>query len=517
MSADSRRGARRRIAALLRVLLAEALRRGRSSEGVDVRPLRQVLFASTLLGVFAALPLRHETAVYWVQALFAYGALYTALAVVPDPHDVFERRRDLLGPLPLRPVEAAVARIGFLGVLVVLLLGPLSLPSLAWLLARGELGPLQAGGLLGAILGVGFTVTSTWLYLSFVIGRFLGVDRLRKMASLLMSLLIAGSSIVGSSELWVERPWPPGMGAGILAALPTSWFAAPFLAPGAAGLRQGAAALLLIALAALLAARTDPTRAYSSGVRVSPERDSWAGRALARLDRSRSPRADRRLLPLVVFLSRVWSRDPFTAIRVRAFAASAGLLIVVGFVWQPAGSTMPVTVAILGLMALADGAMDLSSCSDADAVWLLDSAPLASGDLVAAMRAVVLAERGVLAAVALAVVGAYETSVTAGLALAVGFLGAGYLLVSGVLLLRPSRPFSRQASASRGTTAIWLATPLAIVGLVAMSPAYGAALLPAGADVVAALLLAGTLYAFGRAFGLVAAGRQARLVAHGQT
>jgi hypothetical protein len=508
-------GARARIAALLRVLLAEGLRRGRSAEGTEVRPLRQVLFASSLLGVFCALPLRHETPAYWLQALSLYAALYTALAVVPDPQDAFERRRDILGPLPIRPLEAALARLVFLALVVSLLIVPLTLPSLVWLLVRGALAPWQVVGAGAGIVAVSFTVTGAWLFVAFAIGRRLGIDRLRRVASLLMSLLIAVSSLVGSAELWIDRPWDPGAGAALLAAAPTSWYLAPALAPAAAG-APAAAALALLLLAALLAARTDPTRAYAAGAAARPQRDGWVSRGVARLDASRPADADRRRLPLVLFLSRAWGRDAFTAMRVRAFGASALVLLVVSWFWQTESVALPVTVACLGFMALADGALDLAMSSDSDAVWLLDVAPVASELLLAAARATVLAARGLLPALVLAVATALEHGPTTGLGIGVAFLGVGYLLVSAVQLVRPRRPFAQQASAARGTVAIWVASPLAFAALLALAPAVAAAMLPAGLDLVASGLMAGALYAFGRACGLLAAGRHARAVAAGR-
>jgi hypothetical protein len=269
----------RRVRALVGVLLAEGLRRGRSAEGTEVRPLRQVLFASTLLGVFCAVPLRHQAAEYWVQALCLYAALYTALAVMPDPQDAFERRRDLLAPLPLRPLEAALARVSFLGLLVALLVVPLGLPSVLWMTVRGLLAPWQAPGVLLALLLVSLTITGTWLYFAFLVGRLLGVERMRRIAGLLMSLLVAGTSIAGSMGMWGMGGLPRGAAGDLIAASPTSWAASPLFAPGlAASWWRAAGALALAVMGALLAARTDPTVAYTGG---RPARAQGDGSAAA--------------------------------------------------------------------------------------------------------------------------------------------------------------------------------------------------------------------------------------------
>jgi hypothetical protein len=164
-------------------------------------------------------------------------------------------------------------------------------------------------------------------------------------------------------------------------------------------------------------------------------------------------------------------------------------------------------------MALADGAFDLAMSSDADAAWLLETSPIDGDLLVRAMRTTVLLSRGLVVAVVLGVVASVESGPTAGGTLAIGFLGAGYLLVAAVQLLRPRRPLAQQASTARGSTAIWLASPLSVVGLLALLPALLAMELPAGLDLLAAAVLAASLYAFGRGFGVLAARRQARLIA----
>ena len=500
------------VAALFRLSLAEALRRGRSSEGIEVRPLRQVLFASTFLGIFCALPLHHQESAYWVEALFAYVAFYTGLAILPDPTDAFERRRDVLGALPIRPVDAALARVGFLAVLVTLLVVPLALPSLVGLALRGDVHPLRLIALLPAMLMLGLTVSCTWLFFAFKIGGWLGVDRLRKTASLGLSLMVAGSSILGTSAIWSGRLWPPGFGADLLALSPTSWLAAPLLpVHDSLASTQALAAVALFAFSLVLAARTDPVAAYGNPRSATrAPRDTVTCVLLARLERLRFT-ARSSQLPLVLFLSRVWSRDPFTRMRVRAFLTSFAAFLAISWFWHQSPVALPLLAATLGFMALADGSFDLAMSGDSAAVWLLDTQPIPSDRLLGAMRATVVVGRGLLPTLVLGVVAARADGLPAGVVLALGFAGVSYLLVTVLLLVRPRRPFGQQSSTARGSTAIWLSSPLAFAGVLALSPAFLLAQLPAFLGVPGVAALALTAYAFGRALGFAAARRLDRL------
>jgi hypothetical protein len=501
------------IGALFGVLLAETLRRGRTGEGIEVRPLRQVLFASTALGVFSALPLRHQEPAYWVQMLFLYTAVYTGLGILPDSTESFERRRDILGPLPLQRLDAVIARLAFLAVLIVLLVVPLALPSLLWLGLRGALAWPRLLGLLVAMLLLGLAMTGSWLYLTLRLGQRLGVDRVRRLSGLALSALVALATVVGASSWLGGILMPSGFAAGLLAALPSSWFAAPFL--GTAGAwREGLGALALFASALALAARTDATAAYTADRKTAkPVRDGWTCAALAAWERRRG--ATRHgSLPLVLFLSRVWGRDPYTALRLRTFAISIVALCAFGW-WKEGVVLVPLSAAALGFMTLADGTLDLAMSADAAAVWLLEGAPVGAERMVAAVRATVLCGRLLLPALVLAAVIAHADGLTQGLAMAIAFAGVAYLLVSVLLALRPRPPFAQQSSAARGSTAVWLASPLALGSMAVLAPAFFLAGLPAGFDLLACAVFAGSLYAFGRALGIVSARRYARKVGGG--
>lgn len=500
------------IGALLQVLVAEALRRGRTGDGIEVRPLRQVLFASSLLGIFCALPLRHQPAVYWVQVLFLYTAIYTGLAVLPDQADSFERKRDILGALPIRKVDAAVARIAFLALLISLLILPLAAPSLVWLGLRGDYGPLRLAGLAVCQLALGLTVSASWLYVAYALGVRIGVDRVRRVAGVLLSLLVAVSSIVGTSSLWAGRFWPRGLGEDLLAALPTSWFAAPL--PGLASGRrwsEGMAALALLALSFLLAARTDPTAAYATArARSGQPRDTWTCRLLAVLERTRAG-SKSRLLPLVLFLSRVWGRDAFARMRLRAFATSTLVLVALGWLWNEVPLAIQVSAALVGFMALVDGTFGIAMSGDSAAAWLLATSPVPAERMIAAVRATALCGRGLLPGLLLGGLMAHGDGLAAGLAMTTAFLGVAYLLVSALQVFRPRAPFAQQSSAARGSTEIWLATPCSFLGIVLLAPAFFLVTLPAPFALAGCAVFAATAYAFGRACGMGAARRYAKL------
>lgn len=499
------------IAALVGVLVAEALRRGRTGDGIEVRPTRQILFASSLLGLFCALSLRHQPPIYWVHVLFLYTAIYTGLAVLPDQADSFERRRDIVGALPIRAVDAAVARIIFLGLLIGFLIFPLATPSLVWLGARGAYGPLCLAALAGSQLALGLTVSASWLYLAYSLGVRIGVDRVRRVASVLLSLLVAGSSIMGTSSLWARSFWPRELGEDLLAALPTSWFAAPLLG-GPAGQRwaEGGAALALLALSLLLAARTDPTAAYATARSGSrQQKDTWTCRLLAALDRSAAGSGSR-LLPLVLFLSRIWGRDALARMRLRAFATSTLVVVALGWLWSGAPLAIRISVALVGFMALIDGTFGIAMSGDSGAAWLLGTTPVPAERMIAAVRATALAGRGLLPALLLGGLVAHGDGLLAGFAMTIAFLGVGYLLVSALQAIRPRAPFAQQSSAARGSTEMWLATPLSFLGIVLLAPAFFLATLPGPFGVASCAVFASTAYAFGRAFGIGAARRFAR-------
>jgi hypothetical protein len=507
--------ARRAIAPLLRVTLAETLRRGRTSDGVETHPLRQVLFASTMLGVFSALPLRLQEPGYWVRMLFLYTAVYIGLGILPDSTEAFERRRDILGPLPLRRFDAAVARLCFLAVLIVLLVVPLALPSLVWIGWRGALGWGRLAGLLVAMLLLGLAMTGSWLFVMVQLGKRFGVDRVRRMSSVALSMLVALAAVAGAWS-WMTRGLvlPPAFAAGALAALPSSWFAAPFLSPAGEGWREGLGALALFAAALVLATRTDFTTAYVADRKASkPPRDGWACACLAAAERRRGM-ARASLLPLVLFLSRIWSRDPFSSMRVRAFVISIVALFGLGW-WKHDLTVLPIAAAVLGFMALADGTLDLAMSADAGAAWLLQSAPVGAERMIAGLRATVLCGRLALPAVVLGTVVGHADGIAAGLTLALAFCGVGYLMVSTLLALRPRAPFAQQSSTARGSTAVWLASPLALVAMLALSPAFFVAKLATGFAVLGGVIYAVSLYAFGRALGILAARRYARRLATG--
>jgi hypothetical protein len=133
--------------------------------------------------------------------------------------------------------------------------------------------------------------------------------------------------------------------------------------------------------------------------------------------------------------------------------------------------------------------------------------------MVAAMRATVLVGRGVVPALLLGALVGHADGVGAGVTIAIAFLGVGYLLVSGLLVVRPRRPFAQQSSPARGSTAIWLASPLSMAAIATLSPAFLLAMLPAYFSVPGALAFAGTSYAFGRVLGIWASGRYERAMA----
>jgi len=176
---------------------------------------------------------------------------------------------------------------------------------------------------------------------------------------------------------------------------------------------------------------------------------------------------------------------------------------------------VPLSAAALGFMTLADGTLDLAMSADAAAVWLLEGAPVGAERMVAAVRATVLCGRLLLPALVLAAVIAHADGLTQGLAMAIAFAGVAYLLVSVLLALRPRPPFAQQSSAARGSTAVWLASPLALGSMAVLAPAFFLADLPAGFDLLTCAVFAGSLYAFGRALGIVAARRYARKVGGG--
>jgi len=487
---------------LLRAHLAEALRPGRNAEGIETRPLRQILLPMAMLGAWLAFGARAESAPSLLRALFLSAGVVVTLAVLPDPAEAYARRRDVLGHLPVGRASASVARLVFLLALLALLLVPFALPSLALLAWRGEAGGARIAGVLGGLLTLALAGIGLWLTVAFALARRFGVEGVRKAASVALSVAMVAVVLVGSASLLVGEALPLAGAAELLPVLPSSWFV-NWLLPdaGARAALEAAGAALIAALAVALLLGMRPESVYEQGRSAAAERAGLAERLADGLDRRFGAR--RASAPLALLVVRVAAREPLLRLRARA------LLVTLVGVWaltllaDRAPITLPF-VAVFGLFAVSGGALDLANSADAEAAWAISVAPIEAGDRVAALRLAALVRSALLPALLVAALAGRELGAVGAAVFGATFLAVALWLASLVVALRPREPLATPASVSGGSASLWLGTPLAFAGGAALGPAWGFLALPVPFALAAALIYGLSLAAFAQ--GLAAWG-----------
>ena len=491
--------------ALVGVHVAEALRPGRNSEGIELRPLRQILVPMTLLGAWFAFGSRGESDPFRIRSLFLSSGVLAALAVLPDPTEAFARRRDVLGHLPVGRVTGGAARLAFLLVVLALLLGPYAAPTLAHVAWRGALGAGTLAALVVSLIGLALTGTGLWLSFAYLVASRFGVEVVRRFASLALSLVMLGVALLGSISIFSGAPPSLGVAAPLVEAAPTSWFVNLLLPdPGPrAGLEAGAAATLL-ALALALLARMRPESVYEQGRGAGRERDSLSVR-LASL-------AERRLdaggsaLPLALLVARVASRESMTRMRSRSLVVSLLGVWILALFFEGAAVSLPV-LAVFGFMVVAGGILDLAMSADAEASWAIAAAPLATETRVTGLRVAAFVRSAPLPALLVAGLAAWQGSWLDAVSFGAIFLAVSVWLASVALVLRPREPLATTASVAGGNAMLWLGLPLGLGGSLAFSPAWLFVDFPAPLALGAVAIYAGSLAAFAQGFSNWAAGR----------
>jgi len=489
--------------ALVGAYLAEALRPGRNSEGVQVRPLRQIVVPMALLGTWLAFGSRGEIDSFRIRSLFLSSGVLVTLAVLPDPAEAFARRRDVLGHLPVARATGGAARLGFLAVVLALLLVPYATPTLAHVAWRGGIGPGTAVALGCCLFGLAIAGAGLWLSSAYLLAARLGVEAVRRAASLALSVVMVSVALLGSLSLFTERAPSLGTAAPWIEALPTSWFV-NWLLPGA-GARAtteaaGAAALILLSGTLLLRAR--PEGVYEQGRRTAVDRAGLAVRAARWLERRQVRGGDAASLALLVV--RVASREPIARMRARSLALS--LLGVAAVTLFLEGEVLSLAaVAVLGLTAVASGVLDLAMSSDAEAAWSIASAPVGADARVAALRRANLLRSTLVPAALVALLAGWKGSALEGLLFGATYLAVADWLASLTLLLRPREPLATAASVAGGNAMLWLGMPLGFAAMVVFSPVWLFADFPVPFALGAVALYGASLAAFAQGFATWAA------------
>jgi len=494
--------------ALLAAHLAQALRPGRNAEGIVTRPLRQMIVPMAMLGGWVALAGRAESSAVVARSLFFSCGLLVTLAVLPDPAEAYARQRDVLGHLPVPRGLAGLARALFLLALLALLLLPFAAPTLALLAWRGDLGAARLAAMPLALLAMALAGVGLWLSAAFALARRFGIEGVRRFASILLNVVMVGVVLAGSVSLFLGAGATLGRAALPVALSPTSWYV-DWLLPDA-GARapleaMAGAALTLAGLLLIVRLRAEAVYEQARGARA--ERDGVAARLVAALDRRPAARRPARALALLV--ARVAERDPLMRLRARALLFS--LLGVGAAAFLIEGEALSILVcATFGFLAVAGGALDLASASDAEAAWSVAAAPLGAVERARALRLVALARTLPLALLLVAALAFYERGLAGAAVFALAFAAAALWLVSATLALRPREPLATPASVAGGNLSLWLSTPLALAGMAALAPAWLLAeLLPGPYAPLGALVYAASLAAFAEGLLVWAAARLA--------
>ena len=451
-------------AAQLRVLaqlsLREMLRAGTdATTGAKGNPLQQIVFSMGFLGAMFALNTpRFADARSLLAALFAFTSGTIALAILPDTFDVRERKLELLRSKPVTGQTFMAARALTLLAIATFMALCLGTPGLVAAALRFDLGLWAALFLLAALVATAFAAVLTWLSCALFLALWLGVERLRLVTQTVLVCVTIGVSLMSLASLPLgvlpsfqtaalgEHP--------LVRALPSTWFVGLVL-PAAPW--EGPLALAVLAGAAFVNLRLDGDRLYAryfenlgrDARAPAPTLSSTLLRGAARV-----PVAGRLLLPraslaTALLILAVGSREETS--RLKSLAPRLLQVLFFGLALYEPGALMPVSlVAITGFFCLIDGITAVGQGVNPGAAWLCRGTPVPAGQLVHGMRAAVYAKYFLLAAILAGVVLFRSLPPGSAAVLLVVYHVHASLIVSCLLLLRPTLPLSLDQTAAPG-------------------------------------------------------------------
>jgi len=511
---------RRQLAALLRLQLGQAMRRGTDpSSGASGHPLRQILFSMTFLGLlstggaFRDVPL--DT---YLARVFGSALVIVALMVTAESDDARIRRMEILLPKPIAGathVASVASQLLLLSALVVI---PYALPSLVAASFRLGLSPALVPLLLATLVAGAFALVLVWVLVVRAGVQHLGADRIRmatQVSVVGVMILLAWSGLSAASG---EALGPPALPGRVLRALPSTWLAL-FWTDGwdaAANLRRAAVVALMAGAVAgflLFVRRASVDALFETTSRVRRTRAPLLARLLVAMGRVPGLRL---LLPppagaLAGAILTLGRREE--ASRLRGFATT--LLAVAMAVWGLLADDGLMPIAVLASFMVSIGLEGLSvvrQSADAGAAWAVAKAPLRARHLVRAVQWAVVT-RFVLLPLSLFGVLAFRRHPWYLAALLVaGSLAVARLVVASALALRPSIPLGEPPVVA-GFVAQILGWALGIAGAVAY--VLAATLSDLLGVIGTALVAAGVLATLAASFAMqmVAAHRLARLEA----
>jgi len=479
---------RRQLGALLRLLMAQMVRRGTdASSGMSGNPLLQTLYSMTFLGLLAAGgAFRAADLDSFLARIFASALVIVALMITAEADDARMRRAEILLPKPISGathLAAAAAILFFTSALIAASYALLPLLAATW---RLGLSPLLVPLLLVMLVLGAFGLVLVWvLVLRLGVHRF-GADRIRMATQIAIVALIGLVTWSTLATMTRATSGPPALSAAMLDLLPSTWLARFWTDDwGAAANLRRAGAIGLVATCALVFVRyghrASADAIFETTSRGRLTRAPLLARLLTGLGRAPGLRI---LLPppaaalagCIVTLGR---REE--ASRMRGFVTT---LLAIGFAawgfWSD-GGLMPIAILASVIVSVTlEGLSVARQSASAPAAWAIAKSPMSARHLVrgvqwAVMTRFVLVPLGLFAALAF-------RSHTWGLALtlALGGLLSARLIVAAALAFRPSYPLDE---------------PPVVTGMLGQAVAWAAGMAGAVAYVVAAMLtqLLGTL------------------------
>lgn len=463
---------RRQLAALLRLLLGQALRRGTdAATGTKGHPLRQIVLSMSLVGLLVASGVaRAESADAFLARIFFGAFVLTALAILPDPPEMRERNADILGSKPLSAPTQLVAHALLLFVLALLISVPFALPGILAAAWRFGLPAWRVPADLLALAAGGFALALVWVQVILAAAVRLGVERVRQAAQSLLMLVVVGVTLLAAARLTTGLDLLPAARLRpLLASLPSTWFACFW---SGAGFAQRTGALLLVAASLLLFARRDLRRygeALSAPAR-QPARAAapWAARALGAL--SEAPLIGRWLLPaaaagVAAALVTLSGREDVARMKAR----STGLVALAFFAWGLWSRDAVAPFWVLCYFALSstlDGLDAMRQSAHADAAWLFRMAPADPASYVSGFQWAVALRYGALPLLLVATLIPLRQPLLLGALLLGALFALARLLIAVGLVLYPALPLSRAPRAGQGVATQllgWVASTFAVL------------------------------------------------------
>jgi len=479
MSSDGPREGRlnrRQFGAITGQLLRETFRPGvDASTGVRYRPLRTLTLSMTVLGLFFAIgTLRFVDFPSALIGVFISVFALTALAVVPETHDVRQQRTEILYSKPVSRLTHlaafATVQLGTTVLLVVCLTTPALLVTSfrfepPWHVSVSAIGAAIVGCYATILLSVAIVMAAASRY---------GIARIRKLTQTLLALAMLGlcgvSLLSAGTGMVTAGAYLDLATIAELRLLPPVWFADAVTGGGSPWERL--AALLFVALAggAMWRLTQGPyAEAMAEAVLAGDQervKSAFTVRALRRLRRTR---IGARLLPgqtfaVVGVMLSVSEREEVS--RMRNFIPRAFELVffVSGLIGPLEGVLWIGLLASFGLTNLLQGMESLKQSKSASATWLFHVTPVEPIVLLRALHRGALTQHFALPWAMTTIALALTYGPIEATALAVLYLALGQLALASLSLARPGFPLGAEQRAGPGAIATTVVMAVGMLG-----------------------------------------------------